>query len=278
MFPVVHRATHPTAVTHLTDTPSSWQAWITSPYYKELEKRRATNATLVKTTRRLAQELAEAKTEFQALQAQPPTVPGQSPETSTPSATPEQRTDTPSHQGTQSMDTAQDAPQEEKTTDPTPKKGVRTSSQNDSKLAPLEFQLEAKIEALANTCASTAAVTDQRLARVEDLITTSFSNIQKRFEFIEQTLKPIWNCHSYNKRAVLQQNITSVHKKPDISLLQGTAMATPAFPGCRAHVSPAEGRGVCTFVRKGLAFIEHQLKHDRNYLRCAYIIFFLTKL
>ncbi|XP_077538389.1 uncharacterized protein LOC144150959 [Haemaphysalis longicornis] len=73
-----------------------------------------------------------------------------------------------------------------------------------------------------------------------------------------------WNCHSYNKRAVLQQHITTVTKKPDIILLQETATATPTLPWYHAHVSPAEGRGFCTFVRKGLMFIEHQLKHGRS--------------
>lgn len=172
-------------------TPSSWQAWTTSPYYKELEQLRATNATLVKTTRRLAQELAEVKKELQAQQAQPITAPRQSNETPTPAVTNEQSTCTPSDQGTQSMDTAQDAPQEEKTTDPTPKKRARTSSQNHTELTELETKLEAKIEAIGNTYASTAAVTDQRLARLEELITTSFRNIQEQFGFIEQTLKPI---------------------------------------------------------------------------------------
>ncbi|KAH9378796.1 hypothetical protein HPB48_010918 [Haemaphysalis longicornis] len=62
----------------------------------------------------------------------------------------------------------------------------------------------------------------------------------------------LWNCHSYNKRAVLQQHITTVTKKPDIVLLQETVTATPTLQACRAHVSPAEGRGVCTFIRKGI--------------------------
>lgn len=89
------------------------------------------------------------------------------------------------------MDTTQDEPQEEKPTDPTPKKRARTSARHHKDLTQLETQLEAKIEALANTYASTAAVTDQRLARLEELITTSFRTIQERFDFIEQTLKPI---------------------------------------------------------------------------------------
>ncbi|XP_070395504.1 luc7-like protein 3 [Dermacentor albipictus] len=85
-------------------TPSTWQAWTTSPYYKELEQLRATNATLVETTRRLAEELAEVKKELQAQQAHQRTEPAKSPETPTPA------TDTPSHQGIQSMDTTQDEP------------------------------------------------------------------------------------------------------------------------------------------------------------------------
>lgn len=80
-----------------------------------------------------------------------------------------------------------------------------------------------------------------------------------------------WNCHSYNnKKAVLQQHITTVNKKPDIILLQETATVTPTLPGYRAHVSQGEGRGVCTFVRKGLTFIEHQLKHGRSRVEYAF--------
>ncbi|KAH9379667.1 hypothetical protein HPB48_013511 [Haemaphysalis longicornis] len=71
-----------------------------------------------------------------------------------------------------------------------------------------------------------------------------------------------WNCYSYgNKRAVVQQHISTVPKKPEIFQFKQTVMVTPTHLGFCAHVSPAEGRGVCTSICKRLTFIEHNLKH-----------------
>lgn len=70
-----------------------------------------------------------------------------------------------------------------------------------------------------------------------------------------------WNCRGFQgKRAVLQQHIEHARRKPDVLLLQETLTNTPSLPGYRAHVSPADGRGLCALVRKGLTFIEHELK------------------
>lgn len=71
-----------------------------------------------------------------------------------------------------------------------------------------------------------------------------------------------WNCRGLQpKRAVLQQHIEHAKKKPDVILLQETLTATPTLPGYRVQVGPAGGRGLCTLVRKGLTFLEHEIKN-----------------
>lgn len=78
-----------------------------------------------------------------------------------------------------------------------------------------------------------------------------------------------WNCNGFHfKRAVLQQHIQQAPRPPDVILLQEThSEAPPTLPGYRSHASPPSARaagkgtsqGVCTFVRKGITFVEHAL-------------------
>ncbi|KAH9364434.1 hypothetical protein HPB48_018563 [Haemaphysalis longicornis] len=71
-----------------------------------------------------------------------------------------------------------------------------------------------------------------------------------------------WNCRGLQpKRAVQQQHIEHAKKKPDVILLQETLTATPTLPGYRVQEGPAGGRGLCTLVRKGLTFLEHEIKN-----------------
>lgn len=46
-------------------------------------------------------------------------------------------------------------------------------------------------------------------------------------------------------------------------MLQETVTTTPSLPGYKAHISPAQGRSVCTLVGKGLTFVEHKVKQGR---------------
>lgn len=70
-----------------------------------------------------------------------------------------------------------------------------------------------------------------------------------------------WNCRRFDhKKAVIQQHITMINRKPDVIMLQETVSAAPFLPGYKSHVNPAQGRGMCTFVRKGLTFVEHTIK------------------
>lgn len=78
-----------------------------------------------------------------------------------------------------------------------------------------------------------------------------------------------WNANGYhNKKAVLQQHVQCSVRAPDIILIQEThSENTPTLPGYRAHASPPSardcgkgaGRGVCTFVRKGITFTTHDI-------------------
>lgn len=78
-----------------------------------------------------------------------------------------------------------------------------------------------------------------------------------------------WNANGYhNKKAVLQQHVQCAVRAPDIILIQEThSENTPTLPGYRAHASPPSardcgkgaGRGVCTFVRKGITFTTHDI-------------------
>ncbi|XP_077548005.1 uncharacterized protein LOC144160658 [Haemaphysalis longicornis] len=71
-----------------------------------------------------------------------------------------------------------------------------------------------------------------------------------------------WNCRCLQpKRAVLQQHIEHAKTKPDVVLLQETLTATPTLPGYRVQVGAAGGSGLCTLVRKGLTFLEHEIKN-----------------
>lgn len=78
-----------------------------------------------------------------------------------------------------------------------------------------------------------------------------------------------WNCNGFTgKRAVLLQHLQQQTRKPDVIMIQEThSEETPSLPGYRSHDSPpserdtskGKGRGVCTFVRKGITFMEHEL-------------------
>lgn len=69
-----------------------------------------------------------------------------------------------------------------------------------------------------------------------------------------------WNCRGFGrKKAVIQQHIARAARKPDVILLQETLIDAPSLPGYRVHKGPPDGRGLCTLVRKGLTFVEHEL-------------------
>ncbi|KAM7315618.1 hypothetical protein ISCGN_005401 [Ixodes scapularis] len=69
-----------------------------------------------------------------------------------------------------------------------------------------------------------------------------------------------WNCRGFaGKKAVLQQHIRHAARKPDVILLQETLTDAPTLMGYREHVCTIEGRGLCTLVRKGLTFVDHEL-------------------
>ncbi|XP_077492029.1 uncharacterized protein LOC144102713 [Amblyomma americanum] len=76
-----------------------------------------------------------------------------------------------------------------------------------------------------------------------------------------------WNCNGFaSKKAVLQQHITQVARKSDIILIQETRTDTVSLPGYRVHAKSPKvtgGRGICTLVRKGLTFIEHELQKSK---------------
>ncbi|KAH9377337.1 hypothetical protein HPB48_016703 [Haemaphysalis longicornis] len=74
----------------------------------------------------------------------------------------------------------------------------------------------------------------------------------------------IWqsNCRSIDTRRRLK-HITKVNRKPDVIMFQEMVSTAPSLPGYKVYASPAQGRGVCTFARKGLTFVEHTIK-QRN--------------
>lgn len=74
-----------------------------------------------------------------------------------------------------------------------------------------------------------------------------------------------WNCNGFaSKKAVLQQHIQQLARKPDIIMIQETLVEETRLPGYRTHASPpsraasGKGRGVCTLVRKGLNCVERE--------------------
>ncbi|KAH9379922.1 hypothetical protein HPB48_000982 [Haemaphysalis longicornis] len=88
----------------------------------------------------------------------------------------------------------------------------------------------------------------------------------------------IWhlNCNGFAwKKETIIQHIKHTETKPDVVMLQETLSSdTPKLPGYRTHAKAAKilsgsskwrrgGRRpvgvVCTFVRKGAAFVEHKL-------------------
>lgn len=79
-----------------------------------------------------------------------------------------------------------------------------------------------------------------------------------------------WNANGvHSKRATLQHYVNQdPQRSPDVILIQETHSETPfTLPGYRTHTSPPSARaagkgaaqGVCTLVRKGLTYIEHEL-------------------
>ncbi|KAK8778850.1 hypothetical protein V5799_019810 [Amblyomma americanum] len=76
-----------------------------------------------------------------------------------------------------------------------------------------------------------------------------------------------WNCNGFaSKKAVLQQHITQVARKPDIIMIQETRTDAVSLPGYRVYAKSPKvsgGRGICTLVRKGLTFIEHEVHSSK---------------
>lgn len=78
----------------------------------------------------------------------------------------------------------------------------------------------------------------------------------------------------HGKKAVLIQAIKHAARQPDIILLQEThCEVSPKIPGYRSYATSvpkstekwARSRGgVCTLVKKGIVYLEHDLKHTTN--------------
>ncbi|XP_077547993.1 uncharacterized protein LOC144160638 [Haemaphysalis longicornis] len=80
-----------------------------------------------------------------------------------------------------------------------------------------------------------------------------------------------WNCNGYDpKEATLQQHLRQVTRRPDIIMLQETRAENVRLPGYRSVASRPKdrgtarrgGRGVCTMVKKGITFVEHELLNN----------------
>ncbi|KAH9379587.1 hypothetical protein HPB48_019064 [Haemaphysalis longicornis] len=67
-----------------------------------------------------------------------------------------------------------------------------------------------------------------------------------------------------NKEATLEQHIQHAAKRPYIIILQETVTLDPTLPGYNTYADMTGRRGVCTFVRKGLTAVEHQLHKGRK--------------
>ncbi|KAH7946243.1 hypothetical protein HPB49_021883 [Dermacentor silvarum] len=79
-----------------------------------------------------------------------------------------------------------------------------------------------------------------------------------------------WNANGFRcRKAILQQYLRSLEPtaRPDVIAVQETHTEdTPTLPGYRARARPPSARtcgkgaaqGVCTFIRKGIAHVEHQ--------------------
>ncbi|KAH9384076.1 hypothetical protein HPB48_026059 [Haemaphysalis longicornis] len=88
-----------------------------------------------------------------------------------------------------------------------------------------------------------------------------------------------WNCNGFtNKRAVWLQHLQQITRRLDVIMIQEThSEERPKIPGYRLNDSPpskretskGKGRGVCTFIRKGITFIEHELLGRSAIEHCA---------
>lgn len=88
-----------------------------------------------------------------------------------------------------------------------------------------------------------------------------------------------WNCNGFaHKKAVLQQHLQKVDRKPDVIMVQeSNATETPKLAGYRSHNRPPDtcetpkgkGRGVCIFVRKGITFVEHEILEKSTIEHCT---------
>lgn len=88
-----------------------------------------------------------------------------------------------------------------------------------------------------------------------------------------------WNCNGFaHKKAVLQQHLQRVDRKPDVIMVQeSNAAETPKLAGYRSHIRPPDtyetpkgkGRGVCIFVRKGITFVEHEILEKSTIEHCT---------
>lgn len=74
-----------------------------------------------------------------------------------------------------------------------------------------------------------------------------------------------WNCRGYDsKKAILQVLANRSNRKPDVIVLQETMSENACLPGYKAHASPPSkapngtGRGICTFIRKGICHEERE--------------------
>ncbi|KAH7946475.1 hypothetical protein HPB49_025547 [Dermacentor silvarum] len=118
-------------------------------------------------------------------------------------------------------------------------------------IAQMQTQLQAHIQAQMQTIMAGTALIAVTTPPVRDLLVWH------------------WNCNGFTgKRAVLLQHLQQQTRKPDVIMIQEThSEETPRLPGYGSNDSPpserdtskGKGRGVCTFVRKGITFMEHEL-------------------
>ncbi|KAH9371633.1 hypothetical protein HPB48_022415 [Haemaphysalis longicornis] len=163
------------------------------------------------------------------------------------------------------MDVAQSDDDDDKTP-AAPKKRARKSTKVscDVQIERLEERLTAKIDNLAGTIHTLTTTTEQRFARLEEMMAALALNSPTTPIFKSKRSNPLrphnakthppynktgaaltiwqWNCRSYNnKKARLQQHIQHAAKRPDIIMLQETVTLDPTLPGYKTYADTTGG-------------------------------------
>ncbi|XP_072142945.1 uncharacterized protein [Dermacentor andersoni] len=104
---------------------------------------------------------------------------------------------------------------------------------------------------------------NDRVDNLKDKVDQIEEHLDGLEDYIKTTFTTMIND---SKKVVLQQHITQVANKPDIIMIQETRTDTVSLPGYRVYAKSPKvsgGRGICTLVRKGLTFIEHELHNSK---------------